>query len=105
RSGFASLFLRGADPNFTSVLLEGVVLNSPTNSRGGAYNLAAVPTAAVGRVELIAGPASTLYGSGALAGALNILLPQPAQRSRLSIGASVGSEGEHSGSAWWQGPL
>jgi outer membrane cobalamin receptor len=105
RSGFASLFLRGADPNFTSVLLEGVVLNSPTNSRGGAYNLAAVPTAAIGRVELIAGPASTLYGSGALAGALNILLPQPTQLSRVSIGASLGSEGEQSGSARWQGPV
>src|SRR5690606_26959002 len=85
RSGFASLFLRGADPNFTTVLLEGVPLNNPTNSRGGAVNLAAIPAGAIGRAELVAGPASTLYGSGALAGALNLLLPGPTSSPRLTL--------------------
>src|SRR5690606_7752444 len=105
RTGFASLFLRGADPNFTVVMLEGVPLNSPTNSRGGAVNLAAIPAAAIGRAELVAGSASTLYGSGALAGALNLLLPEPTPRPRLSFAGSAGTEGEISGLARWQGPI
>ena len=105
RTGFSSLFLRGADPNFTSVLLEGVPLSSPTNSRGGAVNVAAIPAMALGGAELVAGPASTLYGSGALAGVLNLLLPAPTERPRLTIGGSAGSEGDYSGLARWQGPL
>jgi outer membrane cobalamin receptor len=105
RSGFASLFLRGADPNFTTVLLEGVPLDSPTNSRGGAVNLASVPTAAIDRVELVAGPASTLYGSGPLAGALNLLLPEPTETPRLTAGGTLGTEGEYSAFGRWQGPL
>ncbi len=105
RSGFASLFLRGADPNFTTVMLEGVPLDSPTNSRGGAVNLAAVPPAAIDRVELVAGPVSTLYGSGALAGAVNLLLAPPSERHRFTALATLGSEGDHVLSGQWRGPL
>lgn len=105
RTGFASLFLRGTDPNFTGVFLEGVPLSSPTNTRGGAVNVASIPTAALDRVELVAGPASTLYGSGALAGALNLLLPRPTERPSLTLGGSVGSEEEYHGLARWQGPV
>lgn len=105
RSGFASLFLRGADPNFTTVMLEGVPLDSPTNSRGGAVNIAAIPSAAIDRMELVAGSASTLYGSGPLAGALNLLLPAPTETPRLSAGGTLGTEGDYSAFGRWQGPL
>lgn len=105
RTGFASLFLRGADPNFTTVMLEGVPLDSPTNSRGGAVNLAAVPSAAITRVEMVSGPASTLYGSGPLAGAVNLLLAPPAAHHRFSTSGSLGSEGDYAASGQWQGPL
>jgi outer membrane cobalamin receptor len=105
RSGFASLYLRGADPNFTTVMLEGVPLDSPVNSRGGAANLAAVPSAAIHRAELVAGPVSTLYGSGPLAGALNLLLAPPTGLTALTAGAAVGTQGDFAGFARWQGPL
>lgn len=105
RTGFASLFLRGADPNFTTVMLEGVPLDSPTNSRGGTVNLAAIPSAAIARVEMVSGPASTLYGSGPLAGAVNLLLAPPAARHRFSASGSLGSEGDHSVAGQWQGPV
>ena len=35
RGGISSVYIRGADPNFTLVLLNGVKLNDPNNSRGG----------------------------------------------------------------------
>jgi len=105
RTGFASLFLRGADPNFTTVMLEGVPLDSPTNSRGGAVNLAAIPSAAIARVEMVSGPASTLYGSGPLAGAVNLLLAPPTARHRFSASGSLGSEGDYSVAGQWRGPV
>ena len=39
RGGVSSIYLRGADPNFTLILLDGVRLNDPNNSRGGSFNL------------------------------------------------------------------
>ena len=37
--GITSIALRGAEANHTLVLLDGVQLNDPTNSRGGAFDL------------------------------------------------------------------
>ncbi|HWJ69556.1 MAG TPA: TonB-dependent receptor [Sphingobium sp.] len=105
RSGIASLFLRGADPNFTTVLLDGVPLNMPTNTRGGAVNLAELPTSPIERVELVAGPVSTLYGSGALAGAVNLLVPGGTPHHQLATSVGAGSDGDYLASARWQGPL
>ncbi|HEU4592070.1 MAG TPA: TonB-dependent receptor plug domain-containing protein, partial [Steroidobacteraceae bacterium] len=34
RGGTGSLYLRGADPNYTLVLVDGVRVNDPTNARG-----------------------------------------------------------------------
>jgi outer membrane cobalamin receptor len=35
RGGTGSLYMRGADPNYTLVLVDGVRVNDPTNARGG----------------------------------------------------------------------
>lgn len=105
RTGFASLFLRGADPNFTTVFLEGVPLDSPTNSRGGAVNLASISSATFEQVEVLSGPASSLYGSGSLAGALNLLLKPPTAHHEASVRGMVGTDGEHVALGRWTGPL
>jgi outer membrane cobalamin receptor len=68
-------------------------------------NVAAIPSAAIARMELVAGPASTLYGSGPLAGALTLLLPDPTETPRLSAGGTVSTEGDYSAFGRWQGPL
>ena len=38
RGGTGSLYLRGADPNYTLVLVNGVRVNDPTNARGGSFD-------------------------------------------------------------------
>ena len=38
RGGTGSLYLRGADPNYTLVLVDGVRVNDPTNARGGSFD-------------------------------------------------------------------
>ncbi|HWP37833.1 MAG TPA: TonB-dependent receptor [Gemmatimonadales bacterium] len=64
----ASVFVRGGESDYTTVLVDGVPLNAP----GGAVDLAAVTTDNVERIEIVRGPASTLYGSEAVSGVVQI---------------------------------
>ena len=73
RSGLSSLYIRGSDPNYTMVLLDGVPLNDPTNQRGGSVDLSSLTPERIERIEIVKGPASVFYGSDAMAGAVNII--------------------------------
>ncbi len=73
RGGFSVAQIRGGDPNFTLVLLDGIPLNDTTDQVGGAYNLESLSTADVERIEIIRGPLSHHLGSAALGGVVNIL--------------------------------
>jgi len=66
--GIASIFVRGGNSNHTKVLVDGIALNQP----GGTYDFANIPTDNVGRMELVRGPYSSLYGSDALSGVVQI---------------------------------
>src|SRR5262245_23511442 len=56
RGGTGSLYLRGADPNYTLVLVDGVRVNDPTNARGGSFDFSTFDLADVERVEIARGP-------------------------------------------------
>ncbi len=73
RSGISSLYLRGADPNFTLIMLDGVPMNDSTNQRGGSVDLSTIPSDRIDRVEIVRGPLSAFYGSEAMAGAINFI--------------------------------
>jgi vitamin B12 transporter len=73
RGGRAELSLRGLDPNHVVVLVDGVRLNDPTNSRGGSFDPTTLALVDIDRVEIIRGPLSSVYGSDALAGVINII--------------------------------
>lgn len=73
RGGRAQIALRGLDPNHVVVLIDGVRLNDPTNPRGGAFDPTTLALLDIERVEIVRGPLSTVYGSDALAGAINII--------------------------------
>ena len=73
RGGRAALSLRGLDPNHVVVLIDGVRLNDPTNSRGGSFDPTTLALVDVERVEVIRGPLSSVYGSDALAGVINVI--------------------------------
>ena len=72
RGGVASVQLRGGDPNFTLVLVDGIKVNDPTNARGGSFDFSALPLAQVERIEITRGAQSSVYGSDGLAGVIQI---------------------------------
>ena len=70
--GNASAFLRGANSEHTLVLLDGIEMNNPATTNR-AFNLANLTLDNVERIEVLRGPQSTLYGSDALGGVINII--------------------------------
>jgi outer membrane cobalamin receptor len=85
RGGSSSAQIRGGDPNFTLVLLDGVPLNDSTDLEGGAVNLKSLPTSSIERIEVARGPLSYFYGSSALGGVIHIMTRRRAgERVRLS---------------------
>lgn len=68
----SSVSLRGLPSSQTLVVQDGVVLNNPS-SFGNSFNFANVDTAVIERVEVLRGAQSTLYGSDAIGGVVNII--------------------------------
>jgi iron complex outermembrane receptor protein/vitamin B12 transporter len=76
RGGLTTAQIRGGDPNFTLVLLDGVPLNDATYQVGDVFDLEGLPALAVERIEIVRGPLSSFYGSTGLAGVINIVTRQ-----------------------------
>jgi len=84
----ATLFLRGGSPNQTVMMIDGVKVKSPTT---GSLDLAGIIIDDIERIEVIKGPQSTLYGSEAMAGVINIITKKGRGKPKLSISAEGGS--------------
>lgn len=76
RGSVSSVYTRGGDPNFTVVLLDGVKVNDPSNSRGGSFDFSTLNPEDIERLEVVRGPLSAVYGSDALSGVINIITRQ-----------------------------
>ena len=85
-----SVFMRGANPEHTLVLLDGIELNDPS-SPGGSYDFANLPTDNIERVEILRGPQSTLYGSRAMAGVISIITKRGQGKPAGFLSAQGGS--------------
>ena len=93
RGNINGLYLRGGDPNFTLVLINGVKVNDPTNSRGGAFDFALLDINSIERIEIVTGPASSLYGSDAMAGVINIITRKPSDEITSDARVEAGANG------------
>ena len=97
RGGITSILLRGGEPNFTVVLIDGVKVNDPTNTRGGSYDFSNLDLAGIERIEVVRGPMSAVYGSDALAGVINVITGHDASLAEFAF--AVGSYGYASANA------
>ncbi|MBS1604300.1 MAG: TonB-dependent receptor [Bacteroidetes bacterium] len=94
-----TIFLRGASDKYTLILLDGVPLNDPSQT-GGQYDIRLIPVAQVERVEILKGSQSTLYGSNAVAGVINIITRKAASEATTGHGTfSYGAYNTLKGSA------
>lgn len=84
-----SVFLRGTESDHVLVLIDGIKIGSATS--GGA-SLQDIPVEQVERIEIVRGPFSSLYGSEALGGVIQIFTRRPQGVFAPSFSAAVGSE-------------
>ena len=95
-----SVYLRGAKNEYTLILLDGIPVNDPSGISGGAYDLRLIPIDQVERIEILKGSQSTLYGTDAIAGVINIITKKGGDKSLGAFGTvSYGSYNTFKGSA------
>ncbi|MEM7078923.1 MAG: TonB-dependent receptor [Pseudomonadota bacterium] len=84
--GESEVFLRGADANFATILIDGVVANDVTDARGGAVDLGAIALHEIERIDMVQGPSTVLHGAGGLGGVIAITT---VPRVQDDVGGSV----------------
>ena len=89
-----SLFLRGTESNHVLVLVDGLRMNPGTIGTAAIQNVA---PGFVERIEVVKGPRSTLYGSDAIGGVINIVTRRGAAQAD-SVQAGYGDYGTRSAS-------
>ena len=101
-----SIFTRGTESNHTLVMIDGVKVFDPI-SPGGSFDFANMTLDNVERVEVLRGPHSTLYGSDAIGGVINVITKKGMGKpkvwasfeagSYLTFKETIGSYGEFKG--------
>jgi vitamin B12 transporter len=101
-----SIFTRGTESSHTLVMVDGIKVCDPT-STSGAFNFANLTLDNVERVEVLRGSHSTLYGSDAIGGVINVITKKGIGRPKVwasfesgsheTFKETVGSYGEFKG--------
>lgn len=82
--------MRGATGSQVLVMVDGRPLNSP---RDGEVDLSTIPLAFVDRVEVVHGPGSSLYGSAAMGGIVNVITKNPPKQPKTQLTTLAGNHG------------
>lgn len=88
--GQTSAFIRGGSSAQTLVLIDGVRINDVT-SPNGAFDFGALMTGNIGRVEILRGPNSVIWGSQAIGGVVNVQSIAPVEGFEGRMGAEYGT--------------
>jgi outer membrane receptor for ferrienterochelin and colicins len=86
------IHINGMEGPYTMVLIDGMPIVSSLST---VYGLSGIPNSMVKRIEVVKGPASTLYGSEAVGGLINIITREPLTAPRLKADVSATSFGEY----------
>ena len=85
------IHINGLEGPYTFVLIDGMPIVSGLST---VYGLTGIPQALIERVEVVKGPASTLYGSEAVGGIINIITKKPSNSPMLFVDNFSSSWGE-----------
>lgn len=83
-----SVLVRGSSSGQVLIMIDGVQVNSPTL---GDFNLAQLSTANIEKIEILRGPQSSLYGSDAAAGVINIVTKKGTDFNQSFVTVEAGS--------------
>ena len=85
------IHINGLEGPYTMVLIDGMPIVS---SLATVYGLSGIPNSLIERMEIVKGPASSLYGSEAIGGLINIITKNPRNAPILSVDVMATSWGE-----------
>ncbi len=85
---FTMVRMQGLGSEHTQILIDGQPMYS---GLAGVYGLQQLSTVDVDRIEVVKGAGSALYGSGAVAGAINIVSKEPGCQPETSIDLQMGN--------------
>lgn len=78
----ATVFLRGSSPNQTVMMIDGVRVKSTTT---GQFDFSGIDVSDIERIEIVKGPQSTMYGSEAMGGVINIITKRGSDKTGVDV--------------------
>jgi len=90
KASISNMYIRGGNSSSTLVLIDGVEANLP-NDPSNFYNFFSLPVDNISKIEVLRGPQSTLYGSDALSGVINIITSKGTGKPGLNLNFEGGS--------------
>ncbi len=88
--GNTSFFMRGTDSDHTMFLLDGIPMHD-VSSTNGAHAINHLSADGLERIEVLRGPQSTLYGSDAIGGVVNLVTRKGSGKPTFTYSQEVGS--------------
>lgn len=92
-----SVFLRGTESNHTLLLIDGVKVNNGTDGAAAWQN---IDPAMIERIEIVRGPMSSLYGSEAIGGVIQIFTRRTQSGVSQSLATGLGSNNTFTASGY-----
>jgi outer membrane receptor for ferrienterochelin and colicins len=86
------IHINGLEGPYTLVLIDGMPIVS---GLGTVYGLSGIPNSLISQIEVVKGPASSLYGSEAVGGLINVITKHPPSASDLVVDGFLTGWGEY----------
>ena len=86
--GSGDIEINGQEGSYTLVLIDGIPISG---GNATVYAISGIPMSIVDRIEVMQGPSSTVYGTDAIAGVINIITISPGKAPRFSIQGGTNS--------------
>ena len=98
--GGTAIRIRGAEADHTQVRIDGIEMNNPS-SAGSGFPLQHLPASPIGRIEVLRGPQSSIYGSDSIGGVIDITTRVPEFGTEANTKLELGSRDTRNSSVYF----